>query len=133
MTDAAPAPATPSKRQRILTTLAVVFVLAGLGWWLLNHFVWDLREHTDDAYVAGHQVAIASQVPGTVVEVTVVNTALVEPGQVLVLRRRADGDAGTPLDVRLGGLHEAGQLGVVLAYLDAQGLPEVVQGNPEHL
>lgn len=84
MTDAAPAPATPSKRQRILTTLAVVFVLAGLGWWVLNHFVWDLREHTDDAYVAGHQVAIASQVPGTVVEVTVVNTALVEPGQVLV-------------------------------------------------
>ena len=50
----------------------------------MSHYVWGLREHTDDAYVAGHQISVSSQVPGTVIEVTVDNTALVEAGQVLV-------------------------------------------------
>ena len=65
-------------------TLALVFAALGLAWWLMSHYVWGLREHTDDAYVAGHQVSVSSQVPGTVVEVSVDNTSLVEAGQVLV-------------------------------------------------
>ena len=82
MNDAAPAPA--GKRRRILTTLALIFAVLGGVWWLMSHYVWGLREHTDDAYVAGHQISVSSQVPGTVIEVTVDNTALVEAGQVLV-------------------------------------------------
>jgi membrane fusion protein (multidrug efflux system) len=82
MNDAAPAPA--GKRRRILTTLALIFAVLGGAWWLMSHYVWGLREHTDDAYVAGHQISVSSQVPGTVVEVAVDNTALVEAGQVLV-------------------------------------------------
>ena len=93
MNEATPAPA--GKRQRILLTLALVFAVLGLCWWLMSHFVWGLREHTDDAYVAGHQVGISSQVAGTVVEVTVDNTALVEAGQVLV--RLDPVDAATAL------------------------------------
>ena len=82
-------PATPanpqsSKRRKILGILAITFAVTGLGWLLLSHFVLALREKTDDAYVAGHQVSISSQVSGTVTEVRVDNTALVEAGQVLV-------------------------------------------------
>ncbi|MEY4762034.1 MAG: hypothetical protein RLZZ200_1890 [Pseudomonadota bacterium] len=73
-----------SKRRRILTILAVAFASAGLIWLLLEHFVFALREKTDDAYVAGNQVAITSQVAGTVTAVSVTNTTRVEAGQVLV-------------------------------------------------
>ena len=79
-----PTTAPTGKRRRILVTLALVFAALGLAWWLMSHYVWGLREHTDDAYVAGHQVSVSSQVPGTVVEVSVDNTSLVEAGQVLV-------------------------------------------------
>ena len=82
-------PATPanpqsSKRRKALGILAITFAVIGLGWLLLSHFVLALREKTDDAYVAGHQVSVSSQVSGTVTEVRVDNTALVEAGQVLV-------------------------------------------------
>ena len=93
MNDAAPAPS--GKRRRILTTLALIFAVLGGVWWLMSHYVWGLREHTDDAYVAGHQISVSSQVPGTVVEVTVDNTTLVEAGQVLV--RLDPVDAATAL------------------------------------
>jgi membrane fusion protein (multidrug efflux system) len=72
------------KRRRILTVLAVGFAVIGMGWFLLQHFVLSLREKTDDAYVAGNQVVITSQVAGTVTAVGVTNTTLVEAGQVLV-------------------------------------------------
>jgi len=82
-------PATPanpqsSKRRKVLGILAIAFAVIGLGWLLLSHFVLALREKTDDAYVAGHQVSVSSQVSGKVTEVRVDNTALVEAGQVLV-------------------------------------------------
>jgi membrane fusion protein (multidrug efflux system) len=93
MNEAAPAPS--GKRRQILSTLVVLFAVLGAAWWLMSHYVWGLREHTDDAYVAGHQVGISSQVAGTVVEVTVDNTALVEAGQVLV--RLDPVDAATAL------------------------------------
>ena len=79
-----PASEPMSKRRRVLTILVVVFAVIGFGWLLLSHFVLSLREKTDDAYVAGHQVAISSQVAGTVTAVLVDNTTLVEAGQVLV-------------------------------------------------
>ena len=73
-----------NKRRKVLGTLALVFAVLGAAWLLLSHFVLALRERTDDAYVAGNQVVISSQLAGTVTEVRVRNTALVEAGQVLV-------------------------------------------------
>jgi membrane fusion protein (multidrug efflux system) len=72
------------KRRIILVVIALVFVLAGVAWWLLYVFVFSLRETTDDAYVSGNQVTIASQVPGTVVAVLADDTQLVTEGQPLV-------------------------------------------------
>ena len=89
------APAPISTRRKVLTTLVILFAIVGLGWLLLQHFVLSLRERTDDAYVAGHQVSISSQVVGTVTEVRVDNTTLVEAGQVLV--RLDPTDAATAL------------------------------------
>jgi membrane fusion protein (multidrug efflux system) len=89
------APAPISTRRKVLTTLVILFAIVGLGWLLLQHFVLSLRERTDDAYVAGHQVSISSQVAGTVTEVRVDNTTLVEAGQVLV--RLDPTDAATAL------------------------------------
>ncbi len=89
------APAPMSKRRKILSIIAIVFAVIGLGYLLLSHFVLALRERTDDAYVAGHQVSISSQVVGTVTEVRVDNTTLVQAGQVLV--RLDPTDAATAL------------------------------------
>lgn len=72
------------KRRIILLAIALVFVLAGIGWWLLYVFVLSLRETTDDAYVSGNQVTIASQVPGTVIAVLADDTQRVDVGQPLV-------------------------------------------------
>ncbi len=63
----------------------------GIGWVLLEHFVFSLREKTDDAYIVGNQVGVSSEVPGTVVEVFARNTSRVEAGQILV--RLDDTDA----------------------------------------
>jgi len=94
-----PAPATPSngqasngngngngngKRRVILTVIALVFILAGVGWYLLHLFVFSLRETTDDAYVNGNQVTLSSQIDGTVVAVLADDTQRVDVGQVLV-------------------------------------------------
>jgi membrane fusion protein (multidrug efflux system) len=96
----APAPATPSngpasdgpssngngngKRRVILTVIALVFILAGVGWYLLHLFVFSLRETTDDAYVNGNQVTLSSQIEGTVIAVLADDTQRVDVGQVLV-------------------------------------------------
>ena len=72
------------KRRVILIVIAAVFVLAGLGWYLLHVFVFSLRETTDDAYVSGNQVSVSSQIAGTVTAVLADDTQLVKTGQVLV-------------------------------------------------
>jgi membrane fusion protein (multidrug efflux system) len=72
------------KRRVILGIIAVAFVLAGTGWYLLWLFVFSQREVTDDAYVNGNQVTVSAQVPGTVIAVLADDTQRVEPGQVLV-------------------------------------------------
>ncbi|HEU4664824.1 MAG TPA: HlyD family efflux transporter periplasmic adaptor subunit [Dokdonella sp.] len=72
------------KRRTILIVIAAVFVLAGLGWYLLYVFVFSLRETTDDAYVSGNQVTLSSQIAGTVTAVLADDTQLVQSGQELV-------------------------------------------------
>ncbi|HVT33662.1 MAG TPA: HlyD family efflux transporter periplasmic adaptor subunit [Rhodanobacteraceae bacterium] len=72
------------KRRALLLIIAAAFVLAGIAWYALYVFVFSLRETTDDAYVSGNQVTIASQVPGTVIAVLADDTQLVTEGQPLV-------------------------------------------------
>lgn len=72
------------KRRVILGIIAVVFIIAGIGWYLLWLFVFSQREVTDDAYVNGNQVALSAQVAGTVIAVLADDTQLVNAGQVLV-------------------------------------------------
>jgi membrane fusion protein (multidrug efflux system) len=66
--------------------------------WLL---IFSRRVVTDNAYVGGNQVAISTQVPGTVVEILADDTQHVEAGQVLV---RLD---PTDAQVRLAQAHGA--------------------------
>jgi membrane fusion protein (multidrug efflux system) len=71
-------------RRRVLIIIGSVFTVLLVAWLLLDLLVLSRRERTDDAYVAGNQVRIASQLGGTVVEVLARNTSRVEAGQVLV-------------------------------------------------
>ena len=82
----------PAKRSRALLIVAAIFVLAGLTWLLLWLFVFSTREKTDNAYVGGNQVALSSQVPGTVVAILTDDTQHVTAGQVLVKLDATDAD-----------------------------------------
>jgi len=85
----------PAKRSRALFIVAAIFVLAALTWFLLWFFIFSTRETTDNAYVGGYQVALSSQVSGTVTAIMTDDTQHVDAGQVLV---KLD---GTDADVRL--------------------------------
>ncbi|MEY2855606.1 MAG: hypothetical protein RL030_2738, partial [Pseudomonadota bacterium] len=67
-----------------MTLIALVFVVLLAAWLLLDWLVLSRRETTNDAYVSGNQVRIASQTGGTVLEVLARNTSRVAAGQVLV-------------------------------------------------
>ena len=72
------------KRRAILLTLAAIFLVGGIIWFLLYWLTFRWREITDDAYVNGNQVTLSSQVTGTVVAVLTDDTQRVEAGQTLV-------------------------------------------------
>lgn len=66
------------KRKRLLLLLTLLFIIIavaiGIYWFLvLRHF-----EETDDAYVAGNQIQIMSQVSGSVTKVWADNTDFVK-------------------------------------------------------
>ncbi|HEX7815425.1 efflux RND transporter periplasmic adaptor subunit [Dyella sp.] len=82
----------PGKRRRALLIVALVFILAAATWVVLWLLVFSKRETTDDAYVGGNQVAISTQVPGTVVAIYADDTQRVEAGQVLVKLDTTDAD-----------------------------------------
>jgi membrane fusion protein (multidrug efflux system) len=88
-----PASATGQRRRVLLavTGALLTVAVAALLWW---KFVLSVRESTNDAYVAGHQVTISAQVPGTVVAVMVEDTQRVKAGDVLVRLDPADADTG---------------------------------------
>ncbi|MFU0854206.1 multidrug efflux MFS transporter periplasmic adaptor subunit EmrA [Kluyvera cryocrescens] len=78
------------KRNRILILLTLLFVIIGIiygSYWflVLRHF-----EETDDAYVAGNQVQIMSQVSGSVTRVWADNTDYIQKGDVLVTLDQTD-------------------------------------------
>lgn len=72
------------KRRTIIVLVSTFFIITALicsiYWFLV------LRHHqsTDNAYIAGNQIQIMSQVPGSVITVNVENTDFVKSGTVLV-------------------------------------------------
>ena len=86
------AQARPKSRKQALTLLAAAVVVAGVAYGAY----WGLhgRYHieTDDAYVAGHMVAITPLTGGTVSTVMVDDTDFVKSGQVLVKLDPADAE-----------------------------------------
>ncbi|MCI4188002.1 multidrug efflux MFS transporter periplasmic adaptor subunit EmrA [Dickeya dianthicola] len=81
-------PTMPSKskksRKGILTLLMILFFFIGCVWFAYWYLVLRHHQETDDAYVAGNQIQIMSQVNGSVARVNVDNTDLVRKGDVLV-------------------------------------------------
>ncbi|MBB3228400.1 membrane fusion protein (multidrug efflux system) [Luteibacter sp. Sphag1AF] len=90
--DSGNAPKDAGKRRRALLIALLVFIVAGLAWFLLWLLVFSKREKTDDAYVGGNQVGISAQVPGIVTGVFADDTQLVKAGQILVKLDATDAD-----------------------------------------
>ncbi|HGJ5892310.1 MAG TPA: multidrug efflux MFS transporter periplasmic adaptor subunit EmrA [Arsenophonus apicola] len=73
------------KRRTIIILVSIFFIITalicGIYWFLV------LRHHqsTDNAYIAGNQIQLMSQVPGSVITVNVENTDFVKSGTVLVM------------------------------------------------
>ncbi|BDH44817.1 multidrug resistance protein A [Salmonella enterica subsp. enterica serovar Choleraesuis] len=72
------------KRKRLLLLLTLLFVVIALAYGIYWFLVLRHYEETDDAYVAGNQVQVMSQVSGSVTKVWFDNTDFVKKGEVLV-------------------------------------------------
>ncbi|WP_321157976.1 multidrug efflux MFS transporter periplasmic adaptor subunit EmrA [Providencia stuartii] len=72
------------KRRNALLFLTFLFIVVGVGWAIYWFFVLRHYETTDNAYVAGNQVQIQSQISGSVMTVNVDNTDYVKSGTILV-------------------------------------------------
>lgn len=72
------------QRRSALALLTLLFVAIGIGWAAYWFFVLRHYESTDNAYVAGNQVQIQSQIAGSVMTVNVDNTDFVKSGTILV-------------------------------------------------
>ena len=71
-------------RQRMLSILVAVVIVAGLGWGVYWFTYARYFESTDDAYVSGDVISVTSREAGTVLSVHADNTQSVQEGQVLV-------------------------------------------------
>jgi membrane fusion protein (multidrug efflux system) len=72
------------RRRKALLVLASVFGVVALAWLLWWYLVLSRRETTTDAYVAGNQIAVSSQVSDPVIALLVDDTQRVETGQELI-------------------------------------------------
>lgn len=74
------------KRQRrgALALLSLLFIAIGIAWAVYWFLVLRHYESTDNAYVAGNQVQIQSQISGSVMTVNVDNTDFVKSSTILV-------------------------------------------------
>ncbi len=103
--DDSEAPVSRKRRNIILGIIALVFVLAGIGWYLLDALVLSTRVITDDAYVQGDQVNISAQINATVTAINVEDTEPVTRGQVLI--ELDDSNTRNALDQAAGQLAQA--------------------------
>ena len=78
------------KRKKALTVLAIVLVVAGLGWAAYEYLVASHYESTDNAYVQGNVIQITPQISGTVMAIMADDTDFVKAGQPLVQLDPAD-------------------------------------------
>jgi membrane fusion protein (multidrug efflux system) len=80
------------KRRVLLIGLAALFTIAAIVWFLVWLLVLRFRETTDDAYVAGDQVAVVSLAPGIITEVAADDTQRVAAAQsdALVMSQEVD-------------------------------------------
>lgn len=81
-----------AKRKPMLTTLAVAFLLIGIGYGIYYTTVLSQREETDNAYVGGNLVTLTSQVNGTVVDIRADETRFVKAGEEVVKLDPADAE-----------------------------------------
>ena len=95
-----------SRRGKILTIIASIFIIIGVLWAAFFVLVLQIRERTDDAYINGNKVVISAQVSGTVIAVLTDDTQMVTAGQVLV---RLD-----PIDAETGLARSASALGQIV-------------------
>ncbi|KLN97201.1 multidrug efflux MFS transporter periplasmic adaptor subunit EmrA [Moellerella wisconsensis] len=72
------------QRRNALLLLSFISIIVGVGWFAYWFLILRHYETTDNAYVAGNQVQIMSQVSGSVMTVNVDNTDYVKSGSVLV-------------------------------------------------
>ena len=82
------------KRKLLLSGLAILVILAGLGVWGWEEFYGRWNESTDDAYVNGNVVEITPLVTGTVVSIGADDGDLVHEGQVLLNFDPSDAQVG---------------------------------------
>lgn len=80
----------PSHRRRNLVLLTITFLIIAAVVALMYFFVWQYRESTEDAYVNAHTVQITPRVGGTVQQVLVDDTQMVQAGDVLVTLDNSD-------------------------------------------
>ena len=78
------APAGNGKRNTRLLILAAVVVIGTIAYTAYYFLHSRYFEETDDAYVASDMVQITSEIPGTVISVSVDNTQQVTRGQALI-------------------------------------------------
>ncbi|HJV88329.1 MAG TPA: HlyD family efflux transporter periplasmic adaptor subunit [Noviherbaspirillum sp.] len=91
----APASSKPSgspKRKKVLTTIAAIFVVAGIAYGSYWTLVSRYYEDTDNAYVQGNVVQVTPQIAGTVAKIHADDTNLVKAGQPLISLDTADAD-----------------------------------------
>jgi len=85
-----PVPSGNPRRKKVLTALAAVVGVAGLGWGAYEWLVASHYESTDNAYVQGNVIQITPQVGGTVMAIYADDTDFVKAGQPLVKLDPAD-------------------------------------------
>ena len=84
MNDKSNAQHPPSRRNRALIAITLVFIAAGVAYAFFYQLVLSKREETDNAYVGGNLVTLSSQVSGNVTEIRADETQLVQAGTELV-------------------------------------------------
>ncbi|HGJ5859314.1 MAG TPA: multidrug efflux MFS transporter periplasmic adaptor subunit EmrA [Arsenophonus nasoniae] len=72
------------KRRTIIVLVSIFFIITALIYGIYWFLVLRHHQSTDNAYIAGNQIQIMSQVPGSVITVNVENTDFVKSGTVLV-------------------------------------------------
>jgi membrane fusion protein (multidrug efflux system) len=80
----------PNKRRVVLLAITAAFILAGLAYAAYYKLVLSGRADTDNAYVGGNLVTVSSQVPGSVIEIAVDETQMVQAGAEIIKLDSAD-------------------------------------------